>query len=109
MVTRARALVKATPSPTSRATFSLGAHWARPPKREKLSRISVEGVPGYPVPRVISPSRAARATASFPLNNRRSGPLIYSLVIAFLPGFARGQAGLTPTGNTKVRASIKEA
>jgi hypothetical protein len=46
MVTTARAPAYAAPMPTSSATFSLGAHWAWPPKAEKFSRISVEGVPG---------------------------------------------------------------
>jgi hypothetical protein len=53
------------------ATFSLGDYWALPPKREKFSKISVEGVPGYPVPRAIFSSRAARAIASLPLNSKR--------------------------------------
>ena len=35
-----------SPSATSAATFSLGAHWALPPSALKFSRISVEGVPG---------------------------------------------------------------
>ena len=56
--------------------FLVGSPLGAAPKLGKLSRISVEGVPGYPVPRVTPPSRAARATASSPLSNSRSGPLI---------------------------------
>ena len=37
------------------------------------------------MPKAIPPSRAASATASSPLNNSRSGPLIYGLAINFLP------------------------
>ena len=59
------------PIATSIATFSLGDHWALPPEREKFSKISVEGVPGYPVPRAIFSSMAARAIASLPLNKKR--------------------------------------
>src|SRR5512137_1948189 len=76
MVTSTRAPAKAAPSPTSRATFSLGAHWARPPSAENASRISVDGVPGYPVPRATSPSSAAMATASSPLHSPRTGAFV---------------------------------
>ena len=58
--------------PTSSATFSLVAHWAGPPRPSKNSRISVDGVPGYPVPNLTPAWSAARATASFPLVSRRS-------------------------------------
>ena len=46
IVTMARAPAKAAPRATSIATFSLGAHWALPPSCAKVSRISVDGVPG---------------------------------------------------------------
>ena len=46
MAAMARAPAKETPNATSSATFSLGDHWPLPPSLEKLSRISVEGVPG---------------------------------------------------------------
>ena len=46
IVTIARAPPNAAPRETSSATFSFGAHWARPPRAEKASRISVDGVPG---------------------------------------------------------------
>jgi hypothetical protein len=53
--------------PTSRATFSLGAHCARPPTAWKCSRISVFGVPGYPVPRATLASSTASPMAWLPL------------------------------------------
>lgn len=50
IVTREFEAANAAPSATSAATFSFGAHSAFPPMREKFSRISVDGVPGYPTP-----------------------------------------------------------
>ena len=54
IVTSARAPPYAAPSATSNATFSFGAQRAFPPSAPNASRISVEGVPGYPVPSAIA-------------------------------------------------------
>ena len=69
IVTREFEPAKATPSATSAATFSFGAHSALPPRMENVSRISVDGVPGYPTPSAQPEWSAPSAMASLPLNS----------------------------------------
>src|SRR5208337_936031 len=74
--------------PTSSATFSLGDHCACPPRLSNHSRISVEGVPGYPVPNFTPASKAAVATASSPLKNNIAHSRFRTEV--FLRGWNKG-------------------
>jgi hypothetical protein len=72
MVANARACPLPFPAPLPAPLFSFGDQLRNPPNSEKFSRISVEGVSGYPAPKATPALKAANAIASFPLSNIRS-------------------------------------